>query len=142
MAQKNDFFQKKLSNTRSFKRQSSPSYTRIRILLATLLLLAAGYGAYHLFFAKVNLSNVDTVEITAQFSLGQEVSLQGTLKADGDILTHTHTITDTIYGVINVKSKTINLGDYEGTVEATGTVEKFYQDAPIIELTALSGQKV
>ncbi|MDR3168306.1 MAG: hypothetical protein LBU27_00650 [Candidatus Peribacteria bacterium] len=142
MAQKNDFFQKKLSNTRSFKRQSSPSYTRIWILLATLLLLVAGYGIYYIFFARVNLSNVDINENVAQFSLGQEISLQGTLKADGDILTHTHTITDTVYGITNVKSKTINLGDYEGTIEATGIVEKFYQGAPIIELTALSGQKV
>ncbi|MDR0860492.1 MAG: hypothetical protein LBO09_06020 [Candidatus Peribacteria bacterium] len=57
-------------------------------------------------------------------------------------MTHTHTISDPTYGIIGVKSKNINLGDYEGIVESTGIVEKFYQGDPIVEITALSGQKI
>ncbi|GHV25676.1 hypothetical protein FACS1894176_04770 [Bacteroidia bacterium] len=140
MAERNDFFQKKMSNTRAFKRQSSHSYTWIRIVLGILILLGGGFLGYRIFFAPANLSNVS--ENTSQFSLGQEITLQGTLKADGDILTHTHTLTTETYGIIGVKSKNINLGEYEGFVETIGIVEKFYQGDPIVEITALSGQKV
>jgi hypothetical protein len=106
-------------------------------------LTAGSYGVYRLFFAEANLSNTETNDGVSPFSLGQEIALQGTLKADGNILTHTHTITDPVYGIISVKSdETINLGNYEGFVETTGIVEKFYQGAPIVKLTALSGQKV
>lgn len=68
--------------------------------------------------------------------------MHGPLKANGDILTHTHTLEDVTYGVLAVKSKQINLGDYSDIVDATGIVEKFYQGVPLIEITALSGKKV
>lgn len=140
MSERNDFFQKKMSNTRSFKRQASHSYTWLRIVLGIVVLLSGGYIGYRFFFAPANLSGIEGN--TAQFSLGQEITLQGILKADGDIMTHTHSITDTTYGTIGVKSDSINLGNYEGFVESTGIVEKFFQGAPIVEITALSGQKV
>ncbi|MDR2415384.1 MAG: hypothetical protein LBD75_01945 [Candidatus Peribacteria bacterium] len=49
---------------------------------------------------------------------------------------------DATYGIVAVKSKQINLGDYSDRVDATGIVEKFYQGVPLIEITALSGKKV
>jgi hypothetical protein len=49
---------------------------------------------------------------------------------------------DATYGILAVKSKQINLGDYSDIVDVTGMVEKFYQGIPLIEITALSGKKI
>ena len=140
MSEKNDFFQKKLSNTRSFRRQQSSSRSRIWIILGVLILGAGIFWVYRLFLASPNLDNVE--EQPSPFSLGQEITLRGVLVADGDILTYTHTIMDETFGNISVKSKSVGLGDYDGVVEATGIVEKFYQGKPIVEISSLSGAKI
>ena len=143
MAQQSDFFQKKLSNTRSFRRQSGGSSGWIRGIVALLLLALGGFGVYRLFFASPNLEVNQEISQTSLFSLGQEVVLQGELKADGDIVRYTHTIADAQYAEpLAVKSKTVSLNDYAGIVEVTGIVEKFYQGFPIIEILAISGQKL
>jgi hypothetical protein len=98
---------------------------------------------WKLFFASPNLEIPEETNQTFPFSLTQEVVLHGELKADGDIARYSHTITDTQYAEpIAVKSKVIPLYDYVGVVDATGIVEKFYQGLPIIEIQAISGQKV
>lgn len=142
MTEKKDFFQKKLSNTRSFRKQHSASRTWIWILIAIVAaVLIGGFVWYRLFVASPNLSSTEDNQ-PSLFSLGQEIEINGELKSDGDIVTHTHTITDPIYGILAVKSKVLNLGEYKGIVEAIGIVEKFYQGNPIIEITTLSGQIV
>ena len=133
-----DFFQKKLSNTRSFTRQRKSSRIWIWIILILLFLCAGVFFAYwKVFWAPVNVGDWE-VEQETEFSLWEEVYLQGEIKPDWDIITHTHTVNDARYWIISIKSDTINLYDYAGFVELTGIVEKFYQWDPIVKVYALS----
>ncbi len=133
-----DFFQKKFSNTRSFTRQRKAS--RVWTWLVVILLLLLGWLAFayrKLFRAPANLDNSDKGE-EMEFSLWEELYLQWEIKADWDIITHTHTINDSKHWIISIKSDTINLYDYAGFVELTGIVEKFYQWEPIVKVYSLS----
>lgn len=138
-----DFFQKKLSNTRSFTRQRRSSRIRIWIILAVLLLCVWAFLWWKLFWAPANL-NKDGWEADEAmlFSLGDTVFLQWEIKADGDIVTHTHTINDVQYWIIGIKSDSINLSDYAWFVELTWIVEKFYQWEPIVKVYNLSWSMV
>lgn len=72
------------------------------------------------------------------FSLWKEIFLQWEIKADGDIITHTHTIEDVNYWKIWIKSDSVNLSDYAGFVQLTWIVEKLYQGNPIVKVITLS----
>ena len=132
-----DFFQKKMSNSRSFSRQKKSSRVWIWIIII-LLLLVLGAASWKLFRAPANLW-WDTEQENVNFSLWEQVYLQWELKADGDIITHTHTINDINFWVIWVKSDLINLYDYAGFAQLTWIVEKFYQWNPIVKVISLSG---
>lgn len=140
MSEKKDFFQKKLSNTRSFKRQQKSSINWIIVSIVAIFVLLLWYLFYRIFFASPNISLEDPHQEQI-FSLWQEIFLDGELLSNGDIITHTHTIIDTNYWSIAVKSKFVNLWDFSGIVQASGVVEKFYQGKPIIEITSLSGSQ-
>ena len=137
MTNKADFFQKKLSNSRSFVRQKKNSYTWIWVILIVLLLWILWLFWWEFFRAPVDL-NWGEDEQQFSFSLWEQVYLQWEIKADGDIITHTHTINDSSYGIIWIKSDKINLSDYVWFVELTWIVEKFYQWDPIVKVIALS----
>jgi uncharacterized membrane protein len=95
MAEKEDFFAKKLSNSRSFKKRSRSSNWVVWVVALVVIFCLAGMGVYVLFFKSPNLVIDSQQEL--QFSLGSEITLQGELKMDGDIFTYTHTITDPTY---------------------------------------------
>lgn len=132
-----DFFQKKLSNTRSFTRQRRRSRIWIWIILIILLLCIWGFFLWKVFWAPANLDGADTGQ-EMEFSLGEDVYLKWELRADWDIITHTHTINDSEHWIISIKSDTINLYDYAWFVEVSGIVEKFYQWEPIVKVYNLS----
>jgi hypothetical protein len=139
MNNKVDFFQKKLANTRSFSRQKKTSGLWIWIIIV-LLLLILWLVWRKIFWEPANLNNYEEENNhNINFSLGQEVHLQWEISANGDIITHTHTINDTEYWIIWIKSDSVNLSDYVWFVELTGTVEKFYQGNPIVKVFSLSG---
>ena len=141
MTNKVDFFQKKLANTRSFSRQKKTSSLWIGIIVV-LLVIILWLVWWKLFFAPANLNGYESANNrNIDFSLWEEVYLQWEIKADGDIITHTHTIDDVEYGKIWIKSDSINLSEYAGFVELTGIVEKFYQWDPIVKVRQLSGTK-
>lgn len=137
MDNKADFFQKKLSNSRSFVRQKKTSYAWIWICFVVILLSVLWLLLWKFFRAPVDL-NWGWNEQEFSFSLWEQVYLQWEIKADGDIITHTHTINDPSYGIIWIKSDKINLSDYVWFVELTWIVEKFYQWDPIVKVIALS----
>lgn len=137
MGNKPDFFQKKLSNTRSFVGQKKKSHTWIWIVVIVLLLWILWLLWWKFFRESVNL-NSDWTEQQFNFSLWEEVYLQWEISANWDIVTHTHTINDPTYGIIWLKSDLVNLSDYVWFVELTGIVEKFYQWNPIVKVNALS----
>ena len=134
-----DFFQKKMSNTRSFTRQKKSSHIWIWIIVFILLLIL-WLVWWKLFWAPANLNNYEEENNhVIDFSLWEQVYLQWEIKWNGDIITHTHTIEDVNYWIIRIKSDAINLSDYAWFVELTGIVEKFYQWNPILKVIALSG---
>ena len=138
MDKKADFFQKKLYNTRSFTRQKKASNVWIWIVIG-LLLLIWWISGWKIFFAHVDLDKVEP-NTESNFSLWEEVFLEWEIKADGDIITHTHTIEDVRYWKIWIKSDVINLSEYAGFVQLTWIVEKLYQGKdPIVKVLALSG---
>ncbi len=132
-----DFFQKKMVNGRSFTRQKKSSKIWVRIIVIILLLILWLVWR-KLFWAPANLW-WDEEPQDMNFSLWEQIYLQWEIKADGDIITHTHTINDVNYWVIWIKSDLINLYDYAWFVELTWIVEKFYQGNPIVKVITLSG---
>lgn len=92
-----------------------------------------------IFRAPADLNNYELEnDHNIDFSLGEEVYLQWEIKANGDIITHTHTINDINYWIIGIKSDSVNLSDYAWYVELTWIVEKFYQWNPIVKVKLLS----
>ena len=141
MDKKADFFQKKFSNTRSFTRQKETSRAWIWIIII-LFILVWWLVCWKIFWAPANLNGYESENNhNIDFSLWEEVYLEWEIKSDGDIITHTHTINDVNYGIIWIKSDSINLSDYAGFVQLTGIVEKFYQWNPIVKVRQLSGTK-
>lgn len=137
MDKKADFFQKKLSNTRSFTRQKKTSNAWIWIVIVLLLLIWWIIG-WKIFFAHVDLDKVEP-DTESNFSLWEEVHLQWEIKEDRDFATHTHKLDDLNYGEVRLKSDSENLSDYVGFVELTWVVEKFYVwTQPIVRVTAIS----
>ena len=136
MNNKADFFQKKMYNAKSFSRQKKKSKKWVWIMILFFLLLVLWF-VWRKFFGTDNWEET-TKDI--DFSLWEEVYLQWEIKADGDIVTYTHTIDDINYWKIWIKAKDpINLYDYDGFVELTWIVEKFYQGNPIVKVISLSG---
>ena len=133
MDRKADFFQKKMSNSRSFSRQRKGSNVWMRILLIIFILCIVW-----LVFWRAKLYEQEPENNELEFSLWQQINLQWELRADWDITTHTHTIDDVNYWVIRIKSDIINLSDYAWFVELTWVVEKFYEWNPIVKVITLS----
>ena len=133
MDRKADFFQKKMSNSRSFSRQRKSSSVWLRILLIIFILCI-----WWLIFWRTALYTDEPETKQLEFSLWEQVYLHWELKADWDIITHTHTIEDPDYWKIWIKSDSINLSDYAWFVELTWLVEKFYEWNPIVKVLILS----
>jgi len=136
MENRTDFFQKKMSGNMSFSRKKKKSKLWIWLLVA-LLLLVVWLVSWKIFDGGEWEENNDF-----NFSLWEEVFLQWEIKADGDIVTYTHTIDDVNYWKIWLKSDSINLSDYAGFAELTWIVEKFYQSNPIVRVYSISWSKV
>lgn len=131
-----DFFQRKISNSRAFGRKKKSGNTRIWLITILIIL----WFCY--FFFQWNQKSEEWEEWrTIEFRNGETVSFQWELKADGDIITHTHTINTQDHGIIFLKSKEINLWEYHGEVTITGNVTKIYQNKPIVEVSSISGEK-
>ncbi len=131
-----DFFQKKMSNPRSFSREKKTSKLWIWLFVVLLLLIL------WLVSWKVFNNGGWNGGKDFNFSLWEEVFLQWEIKADGNIATYTHTIEDVNYWKIWLKSDTINLSDYAWFVQLTWIVEKFYQNDPIVKVYNISWNKV
>ncbi len=136
MDNKVDFFQKKMSNPRSFSREKKTSKLWIWLFIALLLLIL-----WLVSWKVFNNGGWNEIQ-DFNFSLWDEVFLQWEIKADGNIATYTHTIEDINYWKIWLKSDSINLSEYVWFVQLTWIVEKFYQDDPIVKVYSISWNKV
>ena len=144
MDNKVDFFQKKLSNPRSFSRKKKTSKIWVSVLVV-FVLLVLGFLIWEVLSGNDNIvDNNEWEEIQdRKLSLWEKVYLQWDIKADGNIMIHPYIIDDINYGKIWLRANSwINLSDYVGFVELTGIVEKFYQSNPIVKVYSISWTKV
>ena len=133
-----DFFQKKMSNPRSFSRQKKTSKLWIWLFIV-LLLLVIWLVALKIFYGD----DIGWDEAQdSSFSLWEEVSLQWNIKADGGITPYI--IDDINYWKIwlNSSSNSVKLSDYVWFVQLTWIVEKFYKNYPVVKVYSISWNKV
>jgi len=71
------------------------------------------------------------------FVIGDSITLEGEIRSDGDFMTHTHTLLTQSSGVFGLKSKTINLSQYSGTISIDGTVALQHSGLVIIEVSSV-----
>lgn len=139
MGNKPDFFQKKLSNTRSFVGQKKKSHTWIWIIVIVLLLWILWLLWWKLFWAPVSLNGYDEEDnYDTMFSLWDEVHLQWEIKMEGT--SNPYTIEDLNYWKFGIQSDSISFYDYVWWyVDITGVViKKPVQSYPIIRVFSLS----
>lgn len=79
---------------------------------------------------------------SAAFTVGQSVSISGTVLQNGDYVTYTHTLTLSDATVVGIKSKTIDLNSFSGLVLVQGIVQKQLNGLFIIEVTSASGAAI
>ncbi len=84
--------------------------------------------------------SLEQTEYTSDFVLGEEVSVEGLLTQDWDFITHTHKLSTLSSGVFGLKSKTINLNQYSGTVLVEWFVDTEHQWLYIIDVTKIIAQ--
>ncbi len=84
--------------------------------------------------------SLEQTEYSSDFVLGEEISVEGLLTQDWDFITHTHKLSTLSSGVFGLKSKTINLNQYSGTVLVEGFVDTEHQWLYIIDVTKIIAQ--
>ncbi len=130
-----DMFHENLQQSTQKKSGVSPR-TLVIVIIVTFLVA---------FFLVKNLGTIgdriswSSAETGARLSVGQSVSLTGEILQNGDYITYTHTITTTDYGVVGIKSKTIDLNQYSGITLVQWVVEKQQNNLFIVEVTSASG---
>jgi hypothetical protein len=84
-------------------------------------------------------SGANTTGQSASFSIGQSVSISGTVLQNGDYVTYTHTLTLSDGSVVGIKSSTVDLNSFSGLVLIQGIVQKQLNGLFIIEVTSANG---
>ena len=72
-----------------------------------------------------------------EFLVWDEVMISGEIFDDWDIVNYTHILDISEYGEMGLKSKNINLNNYEWKVFVEWIVEKIQQDIPIVEVDTI-----
>lgn len=143
--QRQDFFNKqpkKVGFSGGAIRQPQPqskSNIRIWIILIAIVLLGVLW-----YFYKNQLFNQDLPEqaIESGYTIGTSIEKEGSLVADGDLVTYTHTLTTNEGEQFLLKSSTISLNNYSsmtsGTFLIQGTIVSLYQDLPLVEVSSVT----
>lgn len=84
--------------------------------------------------------SLEKTEQTADFVLGEEISVEWIITQDWDFVTHTHKLSTLSSGVFGLKSKTINLNQYSGTILVDGFIDTEHQGLFIIDVTQIIDQ--
>ncbi len=119
--QKQDFFSKQQRNSGFsggvIRQPQTPSRPKwIWILLLVLLLGGAGYWYRAALFTQ-DIPNEPSHE--SGYMIGSAVQKEGILKADGDVVTYTHTLTTSDGEKFLLKSTTLPLYNYLSSLSGT-----------------------
>lgn len=83
-----------------------------------------------------NNSNIEN-EMDIPFVVWEQVSLSWEISDDWDLVNYTHILNLEDQIDLGLKSKTINLNNYDGNVFVEGIVEKIQHDVPVVEVDAI-----
>lgn len=126
----------------AFTQQVLPQKQWVSYRVLTAIVLVTLLVAFLVFSNLGRLWNFMTgqTQTGETLRIGQSISLTGTIVQNGDYVTHTHTMSVPVYGIVGIKSKTIDLNQYTGVVQINGVVEKKVQDMLfVVEVTSVSG---
>jgi hypothetical protein len=127
----------------AFTQQVLPQKQWVSYRVLTGIVLVTLFVAFLVFSNLGRLGNLMTGnqwQTGETLRIGQSISLTGIIVQNGDYISYTHTISVPTYGVVWLKSKTIDLNQYTGIVQVNGVVEKQVQDIVfVIEVTSVSG---
>ncbi len=113
------------------------SYTTLIIVVIVTLLVA--------FLVFKNLWSIgdwiswSVIQQASGFEIGQSVTLSWEILQNGDYVSYTHTLTTLDHGVVGIKSRTLDLNQYTGSVLIQWVVEKLLNALYIVEVSSISG---
>lgn len=112
----------------------------ISLLTLFIVIVCTFVLAFVLFKNFDRMSNwfSSSIESNTGLQIWQAVSLSGTLQANGDLISYTHTLTLADTTIVGLKSRTLDLSIYTGMIDVQGTVEKELNAMFIIEVSAVS----
>ncbi len=90
-------------------------------------------GGQYLFHIGVTL----TPDRVASQEVGARIHTEWYISVDNNFPHYTHSLIDGNKDTIGLKSASVNLNDYKGSVEIFGTLEKFLKNTPIVEVDTI-----
>lgn len=123
----NDYMMKQPKKSISF-------LTLFVVIICTFIL------AFFLFknFDRMTNRFSSSAEISTGFQIWEIVSLSGLVQSNGDLISYSHTLTMSDASIVGLKSKTIDLSIYTGSIDIQWTVEKELNSLFIVEVSAVS----
>ena len=100
-----------------------------------------------IFVAYKNMDNItqllgggqQTSTGNSGLQIGQQVAIEGIISDNGDYINYTHQLTTESDGTFGLKSRSIDLNQYTGTISVEGTVEKQMSGMYIIDVINVMG---
>lgn len=144
MQQKQDFFSKQQSKSgfsggviRHPQKKSNTLWVWI-VVIAVILL-----GILWLIYKnQIFNQNLPETVVESGYTIGETIQKEGSLNADGDLLTYTHSLTTNEGERFLLKSSTIPLNNYtsvsSGVFVIQGTIVSLYEDLPLVEVSNIT----
>ena len=86
--------------------------------------------------------NLPETVVESGYTIGETIQKEGSLNADGDLLTYTHSLTTNEGERFLLKSSTIPLNNYtsvsSGVFVIQGTIVSLYEDLPLVEVSNIT----
>ena len=123
-------------------RTSTQKKNGVSVWVLVLIIIITFLFAFLVFKNLGNIGSWFSGTSTGQattFTIGESVSLSGTLLQNGDYVTYTHTLTLPDNTIVGMESSTIDLNGYSGTIFVQGIVEKQVNGLFVIQVTNVSG---
>lgn len=152
MEQKMDYFTRKMNeNIYQPKKSLNPQkqgvpYATFFIVIITIIVLM------FIFFQKydsikqalgINSSTWTLSDVLqSNYKIGQVVDISWTMFSDWDLISYTHSIHALDWDVLWLKSRNLNLNDYQWSVQIQWTVEKLVGDIFVVEVSNISWEVV
>jgi len=115
-------------------------YATFFIVVITIIVLMfiffQKYDSIKQLFGSSTWSLSDVLE--SNYKLWQVVNLSWAMFSDGDLVSYTHTIHTADWDVLWLKSRNLNLNDYQWNIEIQWTIEKLVWDIFVVEVSNIS----